>query len=82
MQNYREVNGNVLAVVTLTVAAILGTIGLTVSDDSFDTASWSVVATAHAVAAPPHERVATEVRPAEGWSADESAQGMRPDTAH
>lgn len=78
----READGNVLAVVTLTIAAIFGTIGLTMNPDSFDTAQWLVVTSVHAVAPPPDGKVATDVRPGEGWSADGSAQATRPDAAH
>ncbi len=87
----RDANGNVLAVVTLTVAAIFGTIGLAISDDSFfDATQWSAVSTAHAVAVTPDSKDAqavarnnaTDARATGNWSADESAQGTRPDAAH
>ncbi len=88
----RDANGNVLAVVTLTVAAIIGTIGLAISDDSLDAAQWSAVSIAHAVAVPPDaknaenaavaRRDATDLRATANWTADESAHGTRPDAAH
>ena len=85
----RDANGNVLAVVTLTVAAILGTIGLAISDDSLDAAQWSAVSIAHAVAVPPNaknaavaRRDATDLRATANGTADELAHGTRPDAAH
>lgn len=54
MQNHRflrDANDNVLAVVTLTLAAILGTIGVAIGDDSFDSAQVAAVVSAHATAA-------------------------------
>ncbi len=84
MKSYRfirDANGNVLAVMTLVVAALFGALGLTMSDDSFDGTQWSAVSSAHAVVASP-ARDASRTRPAEVWSADESAQGTRPDAAH
>lgn len=54
---FRGIDRNVLAVVTLTVFAIFGTIGLTVSDDSFDAGSpWSAISPAHAVASSPEDK--------------------------
>ena len=85
MKSYRfirEANGNVLAVMTLVVAALFGALGLTMSDDSLDGTQWSAVSSAHAVAASPEAKDASQTRPAEAWSADESAQGTRPDAAH
>ncbi len=85
-----DANGNVLAVVALTVAAIFGSIGLTMSDDSFDTAQWSAVSAANAVAVSPDGKDPTldagkdavDPRATGSGFADESAQGTRPDAAH
>ena len=53
----RDIDGNVLAVVTLTVSAIFGTIGLTVSDESFDAAPpWSASSPARAVTSSPKDK--------------------------
>lgn len=86
----RDANGNVLAVVTLTVAAIVGTIGLAISDDSPEATQWSAVSMAHAVAMAPGATSAKVVarqdaddrRATGNWSADGSAHGTRPDAAH
>ncbi len=77
----READGNVLAVVTLTVAAIFGTVGLTMNPDSLDTAPWTVAASAHAVVPAPDGTSATKRQPDEGQSAGRSAQATRSDAA-
>ncbi len=88
MQSYRflrDADGNVLAVVTLTVAAIFGTIGLAMSDDSFDIAPWSAVTSAHAVPASSDSKDAklgAGKDADEGRGADQSAPDTRPDAAH
>ncbi|MGI9025182.1 MAG: hypothetical protein ACR2GP_06310 [Burkholderiaceae bacterium] len=91
MQNehfLRDANGNVLAVVTLTVAAIFGTIGLAISDDSLDATQWSAVSMAHAIAVAPDaknavtRKDAADPRATVNWDADESARGTPPDAAH
>ena len=78
----RDADGSVLAVMTLVVAALFGTLGLTMSNDSLDTTQWSAVSSAHAVAPSADGKDSTEARASEVWSADESAQGTRPDAAH
>ena len=95
----REANGNVLAVVTLVIASLLGIIGLTTSDEPLDRTQWSAVSSAHAGAAASSgtreasvarndaTRIdaadeAARIRATEAWSADDSAQGTRPDAAH
>ena len=79
---FRDADGSVLAVVTLLVAAILGTLGLTLSDESFDTTQGSAVSSAHAVAAPVDVPNVIAASASAEWNADESAQGTRPDAAH
>ena len=92
----RDADGNVLAVVTLVIASLLGTVGLTMGDEPLDTTGWSAVSTAHAGAAASNDaRVARDgvlqIKPAEDatnihatevWNADESAQGTRSEAAH
>ena len=78
----RDADGSVLAVVTLLVAAMLGTLGLTLSDESFDATRWSAVSSPHAVVAPVDAPDAIAASASAEWNADESAQGTRPDAAH
>ena len=80
--SFRDADGSVLAVVTLLVAAVLGTLGVTLSDESFDTTQWSAVSSAHAVAGPVDAPNAIAATAGAEWNADESAQGTRPDAAH
>lgn len=79
---FRDVDGSVLAVVTLVAAAFFGTIGLTLGDGPFASPAWSDSTAADAVVMPAGVQNATEIRPDPIWSADESAQGTRPDAAH
>ena len=78
----RDADGSVLAVVILVVAALIGTLGLTMGNSSFDTTQWPAVSSAHAIVLPPDAKDSTDARARDTWLADESAQGTRPDAAH
>lgn len=76
-----EANGNVLAVVTLVIASLLGTVGLTMNDEVLDGVQWSAVSSANA--RDDATRIKTsELRANDTWAADDSAQGTRPDASH
>ncbi len=79
---FRDADGSVLAVLTLVAVALFGTLGLTLGDGPFASSAWSDSTAADAVVMPAGVPNATEIRPDQIWSADESAQGTRPDAAH
>ena len=84
----QDVNGKVVTVIALALAGFVAVTAFAMLDAGFDHKEWSTISQAHAVSTVPNATggivavAAHPGRPAEVWTADESAKGTRPDASH